>query len=131
VNTATLPSYPHTLTHEIAYVRADGSRGACMSSDSACASTTAYYADKGYRIDYVSTHATCNACDGRGKRQSKRSRLPGVTVKCEACKGEGQRTIVADGPACGCSACRQNWIETGETRCVANDGDIIANKEGN
>jgi hypothetical protein len=35
------------------------------------------------------------------------------------------------GPACGCSACRQNWIETGETRCVANDGDIIANKEGN
>lgn len=25
-------------------------------------------------------------------------------------------------PACGHSACRQNWIETGETECVDEDG---------
>lgn len=78
-----------TVTHEIVYVRPDGSRGAVMSSDAYRAPTLAYYQDNGYRIDYVSTTEGCNACDGRGWRASKRNRL--ARVSCAACKGVGVR----------------------------------------
>ncbi len=83
-----LPTFPHQVTHEVAYVRQDGSRGAVLCRDRDY--HVAYYEGMGYRIDYVSTTAACVACSGEGRRSRKRGML-GAKVRCEACKGEGIR----------------------------------------
>jgi hypothetical protein len=40
-----------------------------------------------------------------------------TTLKCEALRYA--HVISGSRPACGHSACRQNWIDTGQTHCVA------------